>query len=116
MYFYRTELRSYGWDFVTPSRGNLVWKVREVRNELRDYCHYRVTWVASAPTGRTEQDVMGNGTGFLDTLKQGDRVALARAEFTQHRITWRADDDDNSSSGSGGIGEWVRSLRGGDAV
>ena len=42
----------------------------------------------------------------------------ARAEFTQHRITWRADanDDDDSGSGSGGIGEWVRSLRGGDAV
>jgi len=76
MDFYRTELRSHGWDFVRPSGRNLVWKVREVRNEPGGYCHYRVTWVASAPTVRTEQDVMGNGTGFLDTLKQGDRVAL----------------------------------------
>ncbi|KAM7213113.1 HET domain containing protein [Rhypophila decipiens] len=35
----------------------------------------------------------------------------AKAEFTQHEITWRADDLVDS-----GIAEWVRSLRGGDAV
>lgn len=35
----------------------------------------------------------------------------AKAEFTQHTITWRADD-----TADDGIAEWVQSLRGGDAV
>ena len=35
----------------------------------------------------------------------------AKAEFTEHKITWRADDPDDS-----GIAQWVHSLRGGDAV
>ncbi|KAK5654659.1 hypothetical protein OQA88_6982 [Cercophora sp. LCS_1] len=35
----------------------------------------------------------------------------AKAEFTRHKITWGADDPADS-----GIADWVRSLRGGDAV
>ncbi|KAK3369717.1 hypothetical protein B0T24DRAFT_708585 [Lasiosphaeria ovina] len=69
------------WLAAGRAQRQVVWRVHNnvtARNELG---YYRVDWVAGVPAQIDEPLAMGDGAGFLETMRAGDRIALwARAE------------------------------------
>ncbi|KAK1217872.1 hypothetical protein PQX77_019463 [Marasmius sp. AFHP31] len=78
-----------GLQFKSAGDKNVVWKVHNnitAQSEPREYC---VEWVAGGKVDLTEEKEgmevgIGDGEGFIECLKPGDRIALwARAEVNE---------------------------------
>ena len=76
----REVLHQRGWDIVEHN-GKSMWKIYNNKNTLRGIICKRVTWVTGISTKVGNSLAVGDGAGFLETLEEGDRIALwARAE------------------------------------
>ncbi|KAK0717467.1 hypothetical protein B0T26DRAFT_675767 [Lasiosphaeria miniovina] len=73
-------LEGFGWRLVKNS-DKVAWRVHNNVTARSELGYYRVDWVAGVPTQVDDPLAMGDGAGFLEAMRAGDRIALwARAE------------------------------------
>jgi len=80
---YRETLNALGWDFVMNGE-EAGWLVHHNLTASKEFRDYRVDWDLGAVM-KIDEDLpsMGDGAGFLESLRGGDAVALwARAEVS----------------------------------
>ncbi|KAI1747636.1 hypothetical protein F4782DRAFT_520236 [Xylaria castorea] len=76
----RDHLRDHDWDMV-ENNGTVVWRVHNNITACREYRNYRVDWVRGIPTPVDDPRAIGDGQGFLESLRRDDVIVLwARAE------------------------------------
>ncbi|KUI60496.1 hypothetical protein VP1G_07687 [Cytospora mali] len=76
-------LHEQGWQMV-ESNGRVTWLVHHNITARREWRNYRVDWEANELIEMRDPPAMGDGEGFLDALRPGDKIALwARAEQIQ---------------------------------
>ncbi|RYP07848.1 hypothetical protein DL765_009001 [Monosporascus sp. GIB2] len=76
---FQKVLRKHGWELV-KYKDRLSWRVHNNITAREAYTYYRASWAAGTPIKVSNPRAMGDGAGFVETLKGGDRIALwARA-------------------------------------
>ena len=81
-------LKEKGWALV-EYKDKLAWRVHKTLTSHSQPTWYSVTWIEGVPKEVGNPLAMGNGAGFLENLREGDRVALwvrvnVRHQFLQH--------------------------------
>ncbi|KAF2760369.1 hypothetical protein EJ05DRAFT_282582 [Pseudovirgaria hyperparasitica] len=82
------SIQSYGWDFILDEDGNAIsWRVQNNLSATRSDVEHEITWekgqeVEIIDPSTNDFNGRGNGQGFFDILREGDRIALwARALY-----------------------------------
>ena len=86
------ERLQIGWSLVPAEGEKVSWDVQSNRVAGRDYEKYTVEWRAGEPadTELARSRGEGEGRGFVDALRPGDRVGLLmRAQFLGWQNTLR---------------------------
>lgn len=71
------RLREMNWSLV-PNGGDFVWHIQSNRVRAREFERHTIEWEAGE-VADTEDAIArgcGDGAGFLDALRPGDRVGL----------------------------------------
>ncbi|KAK4182278.1 hypothetical protein QBC35DRAFT_183864 [Podospora australis] len=82
------EFRERGWEFVAnPATGETLWKVQHNLATRDEYTWYRICWTTEdiSPNEQFKSGrAIGDGSRFVESLKQGDCIVLwARAMSSQ---------------------------------